>query len=290
MKKQEKNKSPAIEGVVTVKVKKPSHLSVGRIILLCLIGAIMLGFFISALITCFKPELQVKFGGWLTKAARVIDPQFSKNLDGVYGKWLCFGYFGVISIGFLLLGTLLRYDRRKLSVLFYILFYVVAIASDVLMFYFCRGQSEIVANDTYANMPTVYRLLGFIPLPTVIFSFLLIFARAYVFVAMPIIAQILMIMATYRLKKFKSSFYETVNVLAFILLIGFTPVLISYIFFTVVAVIIVGTTLWAIKGFFTIDTGRFVQTSDGGTLYQVDGDLYSDGNGNYYTYDGESFR
>ncbi len=148
----------------------------------------------------------------------------------------------------------------------------------------------MVATDTYANMPDVYKLLGFIPLPTVVFSPLLLFARGYIFAALPIVAQILMLTATFKLKRFKSSFYEAINVCAFLLLIAFTPVLISYIFFTVVAVIIIVATLWAIKGFFTIDTGRYVQTSDGGTLYQVDGDLYSDGNGNYYTYDGESFR
>ncbi len=117
-KMNQKQEYPAVKETITVQSKKPSHLSAGRIFLLCMVGTLMLGLFISALVTSFKPELQQKFGGWLAKAARVIDPQFSRNLDGVYGKWLCFGYFGVISIGFLLLGTLLRYDRRKLSKLF----------------------------------------------------------------------------------------------------------------------------------------------------------------------------
>lgn len=251
-----------------------------------LVSIITLALIVSVLVTMFNDNFLAFFGNKFALGARVLDESFpdTAESDLAYGKILCYGYLGIIPLGLLMISCLLREEKRRLSNLFLTLFIVLSIVADIV---FWILTWKIFPTIREIDLPgETYKVLRFIPIPTLFATYLVGFSRVYIYYALPLLAQILLVLTYTLLRRFRTGFYEFLNFMTFLILVGFMPILENYVFITAIVLIVIGVILWAIKGFFTVDTGSVVRASDGTILHQVDGDTYSDGNGNYYTSDG----
>ena len=265
-------------------------MSKGRQFGVILVALITVAVIAMVLVGMFNETLLSEFGNKFAGAVRTFDQSFpdTADTDLAYGKILNWGYLALVPLGLLLISCLCKPQKPRLGNLFLTLFIVLSLAADVVFFIFSRQYFEII-NEI--DLPgEVYKLMGFIPIPNLFAENLVMFSRVSMFRVFPLLAQILLVLPYALLRKFRPKLYEFINFMVYLLLVAFMPVLCSFIFGTAVAVFIIGVILWAIKGFFTVDTGSVIRTSDGTTLHQVDGDTYSDGNGNYYSYDGDSFH
>ena len=251
-----------------------------------LVSVITLALIVSVFVTMFSENLLAFFGNKFASAARVLDESFpdTAESDLAYGKILCYGYMGIIPLGLLMISCLLREEKKRLSNIFLTLFIVLSIVADVL---FLVLTWKIFPTIREIDLPgETYKVLRFIPIPNLFAMYLLGFSRVFIYYALPLLAQILLVLTYTLLRRFKTRVYEFLNFMAFLILVGFIAILENYVFITVVVGLVAVAILWAIKGFFTVDTGSVIRTSDGTVLHQVDGDTYSDGNGNYYSSDG----
>ncbi|MCH5152159.1 MAG: hypothetical protein J1F65_05840 [Clostridiales bacterium] len=270
--------------------KLRTKLSGGRLFGVILISLITAALIVCVFVTMFNDELLTLFGNKFALGARQLDESFpdTPETDYSYGKILCYGYLGIIPLGFLMLSCLLRNEKPRLHKMFLTFFIVFSIIADVL--YVVLTWKVFPVIDAVELEGDVYKLLRFIPIPTLFAGGIVRFSRVVIYRGFPLLAQVLMVLPYALLRRFKPRFYEFLNFMAFLILVGFMPILENYVFVTAIACAIIFGILWAIKGFFTVDTGSVVRTSDGTVLHQVDGDTYSDGNGNYYSYDGNTFR
>lgn len=251
-----------------------------------IVSVITFALLVSVFVTMFVDKFLMFFGNKFALAARVLDESFPNTAESdlAYGKILCYGYLGIIPLGLLMISCLLREEKKRLSKIFLILFIVLSVVADV-VFWILTWKVFPVINEI--DLPgDIYKVLRFIPIPTLFASYLVGFSRVYIYYVFPLLAQGLLVLAYTLLRRFRPRIYELLNFVAFFILVAFLPILENYVFITAIVVIAIIVILWAIKGFFTVDTGSVIRTSDGTVLHQVDGDTYSDGNGNYYSSDG----
>lgn len=261
-------------------------MSKSRLFGVVLVSLVTLALIVGVLVTVFNDELVTSFGNRFASAARVLDESFPDTVetDNAYGRILCYGYIGIIPLGLLMICCLLRVEKRRLSNIFLTLFIVLSIVADIVFWILTRKYFPII--DEVELTGDIYRLLRFIPIPVLFAGGFVRVSRVVIYYVFPLIAQILMVLPFALLRRFRTRLYEFLNFVVYLLLVAFMSVLASAILLTAIAVFLIGAILWAIKGFFTVDTGSVIRTSDGTTLHQVNGDTYSDGNGNYYTSDG----
>lgn len=251
-----------------------------------LVSIITLALIVSVFVTVFSDNILTFFGNKFASAARVLDESFpdTAESDLAYGKILCYGYIGIIPLGLLMLSCLLREEKRRLSNLFLTLFIVLSIITDILFWILTSKIFPTIREIELVG--ETYKVLRLIPIPVLFAESLLLFSRVYIYYVLPLLAQILLVLTYTLLRRFKTRVYKFLNFMAFLILVGFIAILENYVFITAIVGVVTVAILWAIKGFFTVDTGSVIRTSDGTVLHQVDGDTYSDGNGNYYTSDG----
>ena len=266
-------------------------MSKSRLAGVILISLITAALIVSVFVTMFNDELLTFFGNKFALGARQLDESFPDTLetDYAYGQILCYGYLGIIPIGFLMLSLFLRGEKPRLCKMFLAFFIVFSIIADVV---FVVLTWKVFPKIDIVDLPgETYKVLRFIPIPTLWAAGLVRFSRVVIYRAFPLLAQVLMVLPYALLRRFRPRAYEFLNFMAFLIIIGFMPILENYVFITAVTGLAIFGILWAIKGFFTVDTGSVIRTSDGTVLHQVDGNTYSDGNGNYYSSDGNgNFR
>ena len=270
--------------------KLRTKLSGGRLFGVILISLITAALIVCVFVTMFNDELLTFFGNKFALGARQLDESFpdTPETDYAYGQILCYGYLGIIPVGFLMLSCLLRNEKPRLHKTFLALFIVLSVIADGVFVVLTWKVFPII--DAVELSGDTYNLLRFIPIPSLFAAGLVRFSRVLIYYVFPLLAQILMVLPYALLRRFRPRFYEFLNFVAFLIIVGFMPILENYVFITAITGLGIFAILWAIKGFFTVDTSGVVRTSDGTVLHQVDGDTYSDGNGNYYSYDGDTFR
>lgn len=257
-----------------------------RLAVVIIVSIITFALLVSVFVTMFNDTFLTFFGNKFASAARVLDESFPNTIESdlAYGKILCYGYLGIFPLGLLMISCLLRDVKKRVSNIFLALFIVLSVVADVVFLVLTRNIFPTIRE---IDLPgETYKVLRFIPIPVLFATYLVGFSRVYIYYVLPLLAQILLVLTYTLLRRFKTRVYEFLNFAAFLILVAFIPILENYVFITAIVLIVTIVILWAIKGFFTVDTGSVIRMSDGTVLHHVDGDTYSDGNGNYYRSDG----
>lgn len=257
---------------------------------ICFIAALAFAILVADIYVLIQGAYVETIGNFLAGIMSWFYPGYKTGYGLVYGKVICYGYICMAPLCLLYAHWRVHTDgapRTKLRKILLTLYIVLTVVLAAL-FYWQAGVALWHMPEPDMGGP-FYFLFGFIPIISSFMSFMVRLAYIWIFYLLPVLPCILFFLAYGIMKKLEFSHMQG-GIFATVLFTYLGCIVIAA--FTLILLVtgsLAYVIIWGIRGFFRVDPGSVVHTSDGTSMHQVDGDLYADNDGNYYTFNGDTF-